>query len=131
MAHVADPPDIDVAILFGKTESLGEIGADFVAVENLDTMPPLAQFLGDQISKRGFSRPGKTGKPQGKALIHLQKSNSRKNRLLGEPQKLLNLMQGYKAGADPRIQWAGVTPALSVPNRLRCRLFLARLPEQI
>src|SRR5882757_2261130 len=95
MAHVANPPDIDVAILLGKAESLGEIGADFVAVENLDAMRAFAEFVGDQIRKRGFSRSGKTGKPQGKALIHLQKSNSRKNRLLGEPQKLLNLVRPY------------------------------------
>ena len=71
VAYVADPPDIDVAILFGKTESLGEIGADFVAVENLDAMRAFTEFLGDQIRKRGFSRSGKAGKPQGKALIHL------------------------------------------------------------
>jgi hypothetical protein len=61
-------------------------------------MRAFAEFLGDQIRERRFSGPGQAGKPQGKALIHLQKSNSRKNRLLGEPQKLLNLVRGYKQG---------------------------------
>ena len=52
MADVADPPDVDVAILLGKAEPLGEIGADFVAVEDFDAMRALAQFFGGQVRKR-------------------------------------------------------------------------------
>ena len=52
IADVADPPDIDVAIFLRKPESLGEIGADFVAIEDFDAMLALAQFFGGQIRKR-------------------------------------------------------------------------------
>ena len=56
-----------------KPSPAGQIGADFVAVKNLEAMPAFTKCLGHQIGKRGFSRPGKAGKPQGKPLIHLQK----------------------------------------------------------
>ncbi len=70
MADVADAPDVGVAIFLGKPESLGKIGADFVAVEDFDAMRALAQFFGGQIRERRFSRAGQARKPQGKPLIH-------------------------------------------------------------
>src|SRR5580698_9060948 len=70
MAHVPDPADGGVAIFLGKPESLGQVGADFVTVEDFDAMRALAQFFGGQIRERGFSRPGQACKPQGKPLIH-------------------------------------------------------------
>ena len=58
IADVADAPDVDVAIFLGKAEAFGEIGADFVAVEDFDAMSAIAQLSRDEVGKRRFSRPG-------------------------------------------------------------------------
>ena len=58
IADVADAPDVDVAILFGKAEALGKIGANFVAVEDFDAVPAIAQLGRGEVGKRRFPSPG-------------------------------------------------------------------------
>ena len=52
IADVADAADVGVAVFLGKAQALGEVGADFVAVEDFDAMTALAQFVGQQIGQR-------------------------------------------------------------------------------
>src|SRR2546425_8572913 len=68
--HVADAPDVRVAVFFGEAETLGEMRADLVAVEQLGVAPAMSQ-LGLQRGRDGrFARAREPGEPHDETLAH-------------------------------------------------------------
>src|SRR4051794_10835782 len=64
-----DPADVGVAVLLRETETLREVLADDVAVENLELRPSGAQLLHEQVRDRGLPRAREPGEPQAKAIV--------------------------------------------------------------
>ena len=48
------------------------MGANFVAIENLDAMAAFAQLIGEEICERRFAGARHSGEPEGKALAHVR-----------------------------------------------------------
>src|SRR5205085_2273931 len=55
VADKADAPDVGVAILFREAEPFTQVGAHDIAVENLDTQSPLAQFFFNNARKSALA----------------------------------------------------------------------------
>src|SRR5204862_676434 len=64
--NVADAADVGVAILLRKAEPLAQIGADLVAVEDLDAAAARRQLVADRPRQRRLPRTRQAGEPERK-----------------------------------------------------------------
>src|SRR5580700_170680 len=68
--HIADAPDVDVAVLFGEAEFGRQILAHQVAIQHGGRTPAHFQELGHQhVGNSGFAGTGKSGEENGHALF--------------------------------------------------------------
>src|SRR5262245_45689466 len=69
MADVPDAADVGVAVLPREPQSLGQVLAHLVAVEDLDVAAPRAQDLADGPREGGLPRARETGEPDGEPRL--------------------------------------------------------------
>src|SRR5438093_4047012 len=67
LRYVADPADVDVAVLARESQTPGEILAHLVSVEHLDRDGTAAQLRAHRGGERRLARAGQTGEPQREA----------------------------------------------------------------
>jgi hypothetical protein len=65
---IADAADVLVPVGPGEPQPLGEMGADHVAVEDLDRAAEAGKPLGDQVGDGGLAGRGQAGEPDGDSV---------------------------------------------------------------
>src|SRR5436190_1278218 len=68
LRHVADPADVDVAVLARESQPPGEILAHLVPVEHFDGDAPTTQLRAHRRGERRLARARQTGEPQREAV---------------------------------------------------------------
>jgi hypothetical protein len=61
---IADAGDVGVAVGPAEAEALAQVGADLVAVQQLDPVAALGQGRGELGGHGRLARPGQAGQPQ-------------------------------------------------------------------
>src|SRR5690606_25650318 len=68
-ANEADATNVGVAVFLAEAESLGEVRANDVAVENLNLGTAVFELLLKNVGDGGLARTGQTGEPECKAFM--------------------------------------------------------------
>src|SRR5690606_10096075 len=82
-----DAPEIDIPILTTEPQSLGEMGADHIAVEQRHLATVLEQEVRQYLSRCRFSRAAQAGKPETDTLAIPREMSFRQNLRHLRPRK--------------------------------------------
>jgi len=69
MANKSDSADIDIPVFFGEAQSLAQMGAHYIAVQDLMLDAPALKFAGKYLADGAFPGSRKTGEPDRKAGV--------------------------------------------------------------
>src|SRR5712671_1154213 len=79
---IADAADVGVAIFFGESQSLGQVGPDIITVEQLDMAAAPRKLLFQGVRDRRLSRTGQACEPDDETLGHASAPKSPQRRLI-------------------------------------------------